>query len=314
MSNATVLRFGQINSAGSTDALFLKTFGGEVLAAYEETTVTKGMFMERQLSSGISAQFPATWKIPAAYHTPGTEILGNTSPSAERIINVDELLLASVFMARIEEAKSHYDVRSIYSTECGRALAYREDANLLQLVALAARASATVTGGFGGRTIDSANVGTSAIDLAAAIYVAAQTLDEKDVPEMDRACFVRPAQYYLLAQSTALINRDWGGQGSYSDGKIVRIAGIPIVKTNRLPQATVTADAGTRNTYSGLFNTCRALVSHKSAVGSVQLLGMKAEMAYDMRRQGTLVVTSYAKGHGILRPEAAVEIRTGTPS
>jgi hypothetical protein len=310
MSNATVIRFGQINGAGNTDALFLKTFGGEVLAAYEEATVTKGMFMERQMQSGISAQFPATWKIPAAYHTPGTEILGSTSNSGERIINVDELLLASVFLARIEEAKSHYDVRSIYSTETGRALAYREDANLLQLGILAARASATVTGGNGGTRITSVNSRTSATDLAAAIYTGAQELDENDVPEDERAVFVRPAQYYLLAQSTALINRDWGGMGSYADGKIVRIANAPIIKTNRLPQGVVASDASTRNTYSGTFTNVSALMCHKSCIGSVQLLGMKAEMAYDMRRQGTLVVASYAKGHGILRPEGAVEIMT----
>jgi len=34
------------------------------------------------------------------------------------------------------------------------------------------------------------------------------------------------------------------------------------------------------------------------------------ESEYDIRRQGTLMVGKLAYGHGILRPEAAVEIKT----
>jgi hypothetical protein len=42
---------------------------------------------------------------------------------SERVITIDDLLLASVFIALIDEAKNHYDFRSIYSKEVGRALA-----------------------------------------------------------------------------------------------------------------------------------------------------------------------------------------------
>jgi hypothetical protein len=37
------------------------------------------------------------------------------------------------------------------------------------------------------------------------------------------------------------------------------------------------------------------------------------ESAYDIRRQGTLMVGKYLVGHGELRPEAGVELRTGAP-
>lgn len=48
------------------------------------------------------------------------------------------------------------------------------------------------------------------------------------------------------------------------------------------------------------------------AVGTVKLLDLAQEMAYDIRRQGTLIVSKYAVGHGILRPECAVELKTTT--
>lgn len=311
MANATVLSFGQVNGGGSTDAMFLRVFGGEVMAAFETATVMQERHTLRSISSGVSAQFPATWRLSSAYHTPGNEIVGQTSNAAERIINIDDLLICSVFFARLDEAKTHYDVRSIYSTEAGRALGYRMDRNLLQVGCLAARASATVTGANGGSTLDSTGTlyRTSAVDLAAGIYAARQILDEKDIPEGDTSVFVKPAQYYLMAQSTALINRDWGGMGSYSDGKILSIAGMPIVKTNNLPTSNISANTGEKNTYNADFSKTAALVMHKRAIGTVKLLDLKIEMAYDIRRQGHLLVASYAVGHGILRPECAVELR-----
>ena len=67
---------------------------------------------------------------------------------------------------------------------------------------------------------------------------------------------------------------------------------------------------GTNNTYVGNFATTVASVFHKSAVGTVKLKDLKMESEYDIRRQGTLMVGKLAYGHGILRPEAAVEIKT----
>jgi hypothetical protein len=45
----------------------------------------------------------------------------------------------------------------------------------------------------------------------------------------------------------------------------------------------------------------------------VKLMDLAFESAYDIRRQGTLMVAKYAAGHGVLRPEAVVRIRTAAP-
>jgi len=315
MSNATVLNLGQINGSGSTTALFLKVFGGEVLTAFEEANVVMDKHTVRQISSGKSAQFPATWKVSASYHTPGTEIVGQASNLAERVINIDSILLASAFVANIDEAMAHFEVRGEYAKQCGLALSYQWDKNVLQVGALAAAASATVTGSFGGSTLTSATTlyRTSATDLAAGIYAAVQAMDEKFIPETDeKNTFVRPAQYYLLAQSTALINRDWMGQGSYGDGKILRIGGSPIVKTMHLPITDLSGSEQGNNTYLGDFSKVAFLTMTKDAVGTVKLLDLAVESAYDIRRQGTLMLAKYAIGHGILRPECSVVGKTTT--
>jgi hypothetical protein len=80
-----------------------------------------------------------------------------------------------------------------------------------------------------------------------------------------------------------------------------------IVKTNNLPQSNVATGPAA---YQGDFTNTAALAMHRSAVGTVKLIDLAVEMAYDIRRQGTLVVAKYAVGHGILRPESAVEVKT----
>jgi hypothetical protein len=315
MANATRVQFGNINSAGTEDALFLKVWSGEVMTAFEEANVSMGRHTVKNIQNGKSAQFPATWKVSAAYHVPGVEIVGQASNTNERIINVDSLLVASVFLANIDEAKSHFEVRGEYAKQCGLALSYQLDKNVLQVSVLAAAGSANVTGGSGGTVLTSSTTlyRTSAADLAAGIYAAVQAMDEKNIPEGDtKSVFVRPAQYYLLAQSTALINRDWMGAGSYSDGKILRIAGAEIVKTNHLPITDMTGAETGNNTYNADFSKVAGVVTTASAVGTVKLLDLATEMGYDIRRQGTLMIAKYAVGTGILRPECAVSLKTTT--
>jgi len=307
MTNATPMRIGQVNSAGATDALFLKVYGGEVLTAFEENNVMKDLQVTRTIASGKSASFPATWKVAAGYHTPGTEIVGQTANVNERVIAIDDLLVADVFIPEIDEAKNHYEYRSEYSTQCGRELAKTFDENSLQVACLAARASATVTGGNGGSQLTHADYDTSGAQLAAGMFSAAQTLDEKDVPENDRYMVVRPAQYYLMAQTTAVINKDWGGAGVYAEGSVLKVAGISIVKSNNLPSSNIATGP---SAYQGNFSNTYGLVLNKSAMGTVQLMGLAHEMDWDMRRQGTLILSKYALGHGILRPECAVELIT----
>jgi hypothetical protein len=308
VANATVTRIGQVNLAGDVDALFLKVYAGEVLTAFTESNRFADRTMVRNITSGKSAQFPATWKANASYHTPGTEIVGDVIAGNERVILIDDLLISPVFIASIDEAKTHYEVRSEYSKQAGAALARKMDKNLAQVGLLAARASATVSGGNGGTVITSATALTSASALETAAFAAAQALDEKDVPEDDRYLYLKPAQYYLLINSgSRAINRDFSGNGSVADGTIFRIAGLQIVKTNNLPQALVNTGPAA---YQGDFSTTAALAMHRSAVGTVKLIDLAVEMAYDIRRQGTLVVAKYAIGHGILRPESAVEVKT----
>lgn len=317
MSNATPSQLGKVDGAGTADALFLKQFSGEVLTAFEQATVTADKHMVRTIANGKSAQFPVMGRSSASYHTPGAEITGSGLNHNERVITINDLLLSSHFISNIDEAKNHYDVRSVYSSEMGRALAHQMDKHVLQTMLKAATtavATADVTDtNQAGTIITDADSNTNANSLIGSIFDAAQALDDNYVPAEGRFCFLKPEQYYLLANASNAVNVDYSGRGSIAEGLVPEVAGIKLIKTPHLPTSDVTAgtvDAGTGNRQQVSAANTTALVTHTSAAGTVKLMDLAVESEYDIRRQGTLMVAKYAMGHGVLRPEAAVQIQT----
>ena len=324
MSNATVSRLGLVNNTGTDfDALFLKVFSGEVLTAFTRNNIFNDQLHSvRTITSGKSAQFPVLGTATASYHTPGNLLTGgNQIRHGERLISIDDLLIADVFVSRLEELKNHYDVRAAYADELGKALAKTYDSNVAKMIANASRASSTLTGIAGGLTLtlgsgNTASANVSGDEIAAAIYDIAQAFDERDIPPTDRFCVLPPAEYYKLAESaTRTVDVDFnpGGNGSFASGKIQQVAGIPVMMSNNIPQSNVSSNpSGANNTYSGDDSKTIGLVFHKSAVGTVKLMDMTTEITgneYATMYQGTLLVAKYALGHGILRPECAATIK-----
>lgn len=352
MSDFNIAAPGQINGLGDRRALMLKVFSGEVMATFEAENVFMPLHRVRTIQSGKSAQFPFIGNIGAVYHIPGAELVGQRINHAETIIPVDNLVVAQTTIGKFEEAMNHYDLRSQYSTELGRALQREIDGRLARLVARAARSLGPLAGtrypnygssgaapsGTGGlardTSLQNASAHTSASILRGLIMTAIQRLDERNVPNADRYIVVSPAQFYLLMNSAtgigdSLLNQDVGGSGSISSGTIGPIAGARIIKSNLMPQLQFSKDAEGNNTgtqgdvtsdttgntggnnYNGDFQTTVALVFQKEAVGTVKLMDLESESQYLIQRQADIMVSKYAMGHGVLRPECACEIARG---
>ena len=340
--NITPSRLGQSMGAGDTDALFLKVFGNEVLAAFEEANVMKELHTIRTISSGKSAQFPVLGTATAKYHTPGQDVFdaGNSYTTAikhrERVINIDDVLIAATSIANIDELKNHYDVRATYSSELGRALAKRFDLATLRTLAAAAetddaaRSNPDAAQGtridLGTTTGAPANLSTAA-NIIQTFRVMAQTLDEKHVPSDGRFAILTPELYYLLTGSDNIaINRDFGGSGAVASGSIPQLLGIKIyssphiadiavsdvsgddvnAKNNPFDDAEGSSDA--KGYLDAGLDVLQFLGGHTSAIGTVKLMDLAVESEYSMQKQSTLMLAKYAMGHGILRPDAAVSV------
>lgn len=284
--------------AHSDRAIALKVFSGEVLTSFEENNIFMGLVQTRTISSGKSAQFPVigSYTDAVAEHVPGTDIDVSGIAAGERVISIDNLKYASVFVDNFEEAMSHYEVRGQYSTEMGRKLAQTIDGDVVTTLRTCVGGVAAATGqptpeaaaiDAGVLIADAASVkGNKIID---AMFQAQTILDEKDVPG-ERYVVVTPADYYNLVQSDKGTNSDYtSGNGGIDAGKITKIAGNNILVSNRLA-------------------TGEIVVFTTNAIGIVKLLDIKSEANYIPEKLGDLMTSSYAMGYGVLNPACVVTI------
>lgn len=305
---------GQANGAGDVDALFLKVFGGMVLEAFDREQAFKNKHLVRTIANGKSATFPVTGLAGAKYHVPGQELLGDLIRAGERVIVIDDMIVSDAFISNIDELKNHYEVRSIYANEIGQALAKLYDQNVARAIIQAARGSAVVDGLSGGGSDTAAGYANNGTTLYTGIFNAGVTLDTKDVPQSERYAGLRPVQYALVVQSEKPLDFDLNQgalpNGSIAMGTVKRINNLELFKTNNLPNANDSANNGIASQLRGDYSGTQGIVFHRGAAGTVQLQDVTMESAYDIRRQGTLMVGKYVVGHDKLRPEAAYELKS----
>lgn len=214
---------------------------------------------------------------------------------------------------------NHYDVSAEYSFQLGAALAREYDKKVAKTIALAARTSAALLPGHVGGSVlaSGATVATDATLLTTAFWLAAQKFDEKKVDQNDRYIALAPAQYYLMVRNgTAFISRDFlpeaGSNGTFKDGVLKTAAGLTICKTINLPAGNGAAnvtDALENNNYTADFTNLIALAWQKQVSGTLKRQDINLKVTEDNRRLGHLMVAKMAIGHGVLRPECAVEIQ-----
>ena len=104
-------RSGEVNATGNSRALFLKLYAGEVMTAFQTKNIMLDYCRVRTIKNGKSAQFIMTGKNrAAAYHTPGNELIpAARAKHTERLVTIDDLLVAHQFIPNIDEAMQHID-------------------------------------------------------------------------------------------------------------------------------------------------------------------------------------------------------------
>ena len=260
-------RVGQNLSTGTDmNELFLKVFSGEILTAFETSTIMKGLHTLRTISSGKSASFPVTGIASANYHTVGNSILETEASGSskylsdiqktEKQIFIDDMLISSVFLANLDELKNHYDIRSIYASELGKALAKRFDIATMKTLFAASASAANISGvTAAGSRITSGVDHSTAQGIIDSLYAVAAKLDENEAPSEGRFAILAPSTYYKLITSDNVAVSNAGAfstsgiadtagvggfnvkspfEGATASGVVPMVAGISLFKSNHL--------------------------------------------------------------------------------
>jgi len=330
--------------------LFRTIYLTEVVKAFQENNIMSGLTQSRSIANGKSATFPTFWKTNAHYHLPNATDLDGTNQVRhdEIVITVDRVLMSDIKVSEIDELHNHFDVRSMYAEQMGNALAQAYDKQLMALAYNATRtafdrlndSSTNVPAWAGNARQTTARNLEEPANIVMSIYEALENLETYDVPTEGLVCILKPQEYYLLITGTAgagtiAINKDYGGSGSIASGSVPTIAGIPILKSNNLPNglnlaaatgvsvngtalvehdtdATTDFDdgvpdadpAGTNSKYAVDCSKFKGLILHPTCLGTVKLQDLTYEDEYLIQKQATLMVAKMAVGHGVLREEA----------
>lgn len=297
---------GTSRTSGASDRdLAIKVFSGEVMTSFETKNVFLPLVKTRTIPNGKSASFAVIGKYDTAVstHVPGEDVVPNLINAGERVIEIDNLKYASVFVDRFEEAMQHYETRATYASEMGRKLAIEVDKAVIGALDTAAAGTANsddTNGGEGQPSAQTAiSVGVAIADnnaeagdkILASLFDANTAFDEDDIPG-ERYCVMSPKNYNRLVQSGA-VHKDMtqGNNGGIDSGKLVQVAGMNVTISNNISPDTI-------------------YVFTDECVGVVKLLDVKTEAEYQIQKQGTLMVSSYAMGFGVLNNGCVVKLDT----
>lgn len=325
MADSSPSRIGQNLGAGDPKALFLDESAGIILSTFDQKVVMRDKHQVRSLQGARSVKFPATWKASAGYHVPGTEVTGRKILNTEVQVDPDDLLVADLFLANIDEYLAHFEVRSEYNKQMGEALARLYDRNVMRTVIRAARSGALFAGDQGGGAITDAALLTDAVKLFDAIAASKEALATKDVPIDSQPinALVKWAQWFLLSRSDRNLNRDRNG-GAADNQKMTldTIDGIKIIGSNITPfgEDTVTTPNETQpdgttiavpSYYRQKLGTTAGVVWTPMAAASVMVQDLGYKVVPQDAKFGTLFLASMMSGTRTLRSKCAVELRTG---
>lgn len=354
--------------------LALKIFSGTVLEQFYVNTVfydRAGEFIaQKQLDGGHEAQWPvigddldlfnalednadgsdpaftdaadiaAEGGLTAGYHNPGDFITGKKIKMSERVIRVDDILVAPIDVPFADLNLSHFDVLGPYAQKLARSLATDNDRKIAA-VAYKAATTAGVSGVYpGGNEVERtgandatgfdgyyADTSTGSALFRDDVAELARLMDVDNVPEEGRYLFIPPDVRKLLRHETDVFNRDYNDAaiaGTMNSRAIGVLEGFQLITSNNLPGYWTS----TTNGRYGLIDTnfakydfdcdlsadgekkpaaialCGARQG-SAAIGMVQAQGIRTHIEDDERRNVKFMKAQMHVGYGVLSPWCA---------
>ncbi len=339
---------GTSRTAGASDRqLAIKVFSGEVLTAFETNNIFLAKVQSRTIASGKSASFPVIGKYDSAIstHVPGTDITPNLINAGERVIEIDELKYASVFVDSFEEAMAHYETRSQYSSEMGRRLAKTVDTAIITQLDNCVKNAANTGDVNGGEGQPYSDVTAFSASVAYAIGDRVSYSDVVYVFTAAHAAGAWNAAHAAAVSVLSVTTASASSQGAKGDLILAslfdaqttmdeedvpgdRCVVVSPKNYNRLVQSgavhkdmtqggnggidtgKVVQVAGHNILVSNNIGSSDIYMFTQNAVGVVKLLDIKSEVNYIPEKLGDLMTSSYAMGFGVLNNGCVIKLAT----
>jgi hypothetical protein len=328
------------SGAGVNAGMLLKVYSGMVISALDEMSVTDGRFIERTISSGVSAQFPVFGRTSGKVHTIFESVLtdsyGQQEAHDEIVITLERPFITVNKVDEFEMTQAHYPVIQEYAHMQAQAISEHFDNKRLRALAAGAFQANLISGlasGFNLAATTGFASGTSSADISAtvgAFFDAKGRFDAHRVPQTGRMAFMNWDTYNYLIKLAAnqVIDMDiTGGQanGSVATGTIKMLAGWELRPTNNFTfYASATAltgftqdlpagiGGGNWDDYAVPTTDIGVILGHRTSLGTLSLGGfggVSTDSWYDPEYQARVMLARKSAASRVLRPEACGVIR-----
>lgn len=308
------MALGTNHNTTTTAANYLpELWSDEVIAAYKSNTVMAPILttMNHNGKKGDTIHIPNFTRGSANAKAASTQVVLNTATHGVTNISINKHYEYSYLIEDIVGVQGLDSIRQAYTDDAGYALSLQVDQDLHILGAVAnggTQYSTAVIGSDGSTVWDgtaNTNTGNAAALSDAGIRRMIQTLDDADVPLMDRFLVIPPVEKKNLLGLARFTEQAFvgevGGSNSIRNGYIGDVYGIPVyVSTNCVWVHTDTGDgddyfdfsSATATTGTDATGTAVTIGAGGAAVGRVGLIGHKSWAAL-VEQQSVRTQTQY---------------------
>ena len=358
ITNVNVTRWGVNNSTaqtGSTNSwpsdmsLWVPTWSGEVLHAYDEYNLFEPMVDSRTLATGTTMRFPITGTIAlkSAWEA-GEELGGGGMASTHFEISLDRRPIAAHFeLDNVDQMITQFEFRSELARQAGQTLANERDRQIAQLLVKGAHTGSRVQNKLGASGVDAAYGGTAyffsndatgstaldtladneegALAILSAIELELVKYRTNDMDASGLMCVTTPELFNQIRRlGIAELGTSGGAAGKTNQSSPLfgGIAGgitVPgFMDSLRYMGCMIVASNHIPSTdvttgdanYQVDARGVKAILFSRSGVASIKKQGLKVDTVEDVRRNTHFTVASMYSGGGVLRPECCSVVLT----
>lgn len=298
----------------TTNAVFIpELWSDDVIAAYKKNLVIANLVTKINHigKKGDTIHIPKPGRGTASAKAATAVVTLNTDTATEITLSIDQHYEYSRLIEDIAGVQSIDSFRAFYTNDAGYALATQVDDKLgAQWEALNGGTAAAgvwtsaVIGGDGVTAYDptaNTNTGNKTTLTDAGIRKMIQTLDDRDVPQMDRNLIIPPVERNTLMGIDRFTEEAFVGEAGPGNtirtGMIGDLYGIKVYVTSNAP-VEVAADASTNNRVG--------ILLHKDAIAHVEQMSVRSQTQYKQEFLADLFTADTIYGVGELRNDAGI--------
>jgi len=240
-----ITRPGQEFGSGDAWELMIEEYGGEVEGTLERKSIMRQFIAIKSVQGTDTITNDRVGEATLQAVTPGVAPDPHVTEFSNVNVVVDTIVLARNTVALLDDFQAHFSVRSEIGKEHGKKIAkFFDEAFLIQAIKTALHDGTGLPSGWtGGIKKELGMIGdeSDADALQRGIEEVCQAMEEADQDLEGAVIFVRPEQFYTLLRNDKLLNSEYSlGNGDYAKGDVLRSCGLPLFKTNNIPDAPVT--------------------------------------------------------------------------